>query len=147
MPYAIGLTLACIVGVLARRVQLDHDKALYPIMLIVVASYYVLFAVTAGSLRAVAIEITMMMGFVIAAVIGFRKNLWLIAGGLAAHGVFDWFHGSIVVNDGVPRWWPPFCLAFDVAAAVVLAVLLSNSRTANSSISLPSIGQTNVNHS
>lgn len=33
-------------------------------------------------------------------------------------------HGHLVANPGVPRWWPGFCLAFDVVVAAILAWLL-----------------------
>jgi hypothetical protein len=53
----------------------------------------------------------------LAAVVGFRGNLWIVAAGLAAHGVMDAFHPALVDNPGVPVWWPSFCSAYDVAAA------------------------------
>jgi hypothetical protein len=34
---------------------------------------------------------------------------------------FDFVHGYLVTNPGVPFWWPPFCLAYDVTAAAALA--------------------------
>jgi hypothetical protein len=42
--------------------------------------------------------------------------------------VLDLFHGHVVVNPGVPEWWPAFCLAYDVVAAGVLAGLLLTGR-------------------
>jgi hypothetical protein len=47
---------------------------------------------------------------------------------LAAHGIFDLVHGSAIPNPGVPTWWPEFCLAYDVTAAVYLAWLLKSGR-------------------
>lgn len=58
------------------------------------------------------------------AVAGFRTSLWLVVAALAAHGVFDFFHHRLIRNPGVPPWWPGFCLACDVLAAVFLALLL-----------------------
>jgi len=52
----------------------------------------------------------------------------LVVAALIAHGVFDFVHGRIVSNPGVPAWWPSFCLAYDVGAGVYLAWLLSSSR-------------------
>jgi hypothetical protein len=43
---------------------------------------------------------------------------------LAAHGVFDLWHGEIIANPGVPTWWPMFCSAYDVTAAGFLGVKL-----------------------
>jgi hypothetical protein len=77
-----------------------------------------------GSTRAVALECLAGAVFLALAVAGFKTNLWLIAAGLAAHGVFDFFHHSLIQDPGVPQWWPGFCLSFDVPAGVFLAVLL-----------------------
>ena len=40
------------VSLLATVVGFDRDRALYPIVLIVIASYYGLFAIMAGSMQA-----------------------------------------------------------------------------------------------
>ena len=59
---------------------------------------------------------------------GFRSSLWLAVLALAAHGMFDLVHGRIIANPGVPVWWPPFCLTYDIAAAGYLAWLLRSGR-------------------
>jgi len=74
-----------------------------------------------GSTRALIVESIVMTAFVAAAVMGFKFNVWVIVAALAAHGVFDFVHGYLVTNPGVPVWWPPFCLAYDVTAAAALA--------------------------
>ena len=48
MPYAIGVVLSLGVAVLARGIGFDRDRAFYPTVLIVIASYYVLFAALTG---------------------------------------------------------------------------------------------------
>jgi hypothetical protein len=62
--------------------------------------------------------------FIALAVAGFRSSAWLIVVGLAGHGVFEFFHPYLITDPGVPAWWPQFCLAYDVTAAVFLAWLL-----------------------
>jgi hypothetical protein len=121
VPYAIGIVLALAVSVYATALRLDRDRAFYPTVLIVVASYYVLFAVMGGSGRAIVVESLIMGVFVLAASLGFRQSLWLVAAALAAHGVMDLFHARLVANPGVPAWWPAWCLSYDVAAAGYLA--------------------------
>ena len=125
MGYGIGSVLAVVVSLFARMVKLDRDRAFYPTVLIVVGSYYVLFAAMSGSLPVVMAETVLMMVFVAAAVAGFRWNLWIVAAGLAGHGVFDLFGRGIVRNTGVPEWWPAFCGAYDVCAGVCLAWFLA----------------------
>jgi hypothetical protein len=62
--------------------------------------------------------------FIILAIVGFKKSLWIIVVALAAHGVFDFFHHQLIYDPAVPIWWPGFCLAFDAIAGAFLAMLL-----------------------
>src|SRR5262245_31316989 len=121
MAYVIGIVLALGVFGFARWTRFDRDRAFYPAVVVVVASYYVLFATMSGAGHALAVESVVMAVFVLVAVLGFRFNTWLIVAGLAAHGLFDLAHGFVVTNPGVPEWWPAFCLTFDVALAGFLA--------------------------
>jgi len=95
---------------------------------IVIAGLYALFAVMGASTRALVLESIAGVGFVVAAVFGFKSSLWVVAAALAAHGIFDFIHGAVISNPGVPIWWPEFCLAYDVMAAVYLAWLLKSKR-------------------
>lgn len=127
MGYLVGLTLAVGTGLFTTVVGLDRDRALYPVILLVIASYYCLFAVMAGG-NALGSEIGGFAVFAVAATIGFRTNLWIVATALAGHGLFDWSHGQLIENSGVPGWWPSFCGAFDVAAGAYLAWRLLSGR-------------------
>jgi hypothetical protein len=117
----IGTLLSLVVAVFARRVGFDRDRAFYATVVIVVASYYVLFAVIGGSTPALLAELMVMGGFSIAAVIGFKSSRWILVAALAGHGMFDAVHGAILTNPGMPTWWPAFCGAYDVGAAACLA--------------------------
>jgi len=104
--------------------RFDRDRAFYPTVLVIVASYYVLFAVMGGSHYALLVESLVMTGFVVIAFLGFKFNLWVVVVALAGHGLFDLVHAHLVTNPGVPLWWPSFCLAYDVIAGGFLAGLL-----------------------
>ena len=117
-----------VVGVLATTVRLDRDRAFYPTVTIVVASYYALFAVMGASTHTLVLELLAGAVFLLAAAYGFRSSLWLVVGALAAHGIFDLVHGFAIPNPGVPAWWPAFCAGYDVMAAVYLAWLLRKGR-------------------
>jgi hypothetical protein len=125
---AVGVLLAVAVGLFATGTGLDRDRAFYPIVTIVVASYYVLFAAMAASGHALVLESLVGTVFLAAAVSGFKSSLWLVVAALAAHGIFDLVHGTVISNPGVPGWWPQFCLAFDVTLAAYLAWLLRRGR-------------------
>ncbi|MDF2447441.1 MAG: hypothetical protein K0S46_2677 [Moraxellaceae bacterium] len=124
MEYLAGAGLALGVSLLATVIGFDKDRAFYPTLMIVIASYYGLFAVMGGSLEALVIESAVLLVFLAAAILGFRKNLWLVVGALFGHGIFDLVHGHLITNPGVPAWWPMFCLTYDVVAAGYLAWLL-----------------------
>ena len=62
------------VALFARRVGFDRDRAFYPTVLIVIASYYVLFAAMTESVQTVLLESMVMTGFSIAAVVGFKSS-------------------------------------------------------------------------
>ena len=124
-PYVVGVVAALAVAAFARGDGFDRDRAFWPTVLVVVASYYVLFAVMGGSMRALALEGAGMLAFTVVAVAGFRRDLRIVAAALAGHGVFDLVHAPLIANPGVPAWWPAWCMSFDVAAGVVLAWLLA----------------------
>ena len=128
MALAVGAFLAFAVGLMATGFGLDRDRAFYPTVTIVIASYYALFAVIGASTHALVLESLVGAVFLVLAVSGFRSSLWVVVLALAAHGIFDLAHGGVMPNPGVPTWWPQFCLSYDVTAAAYLAWLLKSGR-------------------
>ncbi len=128
MALLIGAVLALAVGLLATVAGLDRDRAFYPTVMIVIASYYALFAAMGASTQVLLLESLIAAAFLAAAVSGFRSSLWVVVAALAGHGVFDLSHGGLFANPGVPAWWPQFCLTYDVMAAGYLAWLLNSRR-------------------
>lgn len=128
MAFLIGVILALSIGLSATFIGLDRDRAFYPTIMIVIASYYALFAVMGASVEVVALEAVPIAVFVVASIAGYKYSLWLVVAALVAHGVFDVLHSKIILNPGVPSWWPGFCLAYDLAAGLYLAWLLKTHR-------------------
>ena len=128
LPYAVGIVLGILVAAFLRSVGFDRDRAVYPTILIVIALYYVLFAVMGGSVAALGIELIGLIVFALVAVLGFARNPWWIVAGLSGHGAFDSVHSRLIANPGVPAWWPAFCGSIDVCLAACLAVLLLQGR-------------------
>ena len=89
MSFIIGVSLALGVGVLATSTGLDPDRAFYPIVAIVVPTYYVLFAAMGGSSETLLTECLVVVPFLVAAITGFKRSLWLVVATLAGHGVLD----------------------------------------------------------
>ena len=137
MAYLVGALLAFAAGGLGTVVGLDRDRAFYPTITIVIASYYALFAVMGGSGHALLVEAAVAAVFLAAAIVGFRYSLWLVVSALVLHGIFDLLHGRLIANPGVPVWWPAFCLAYDVAAGGYLAFLILHGRAWSSGRATP----------
>lgn len=130
MPTIFGIGVAAMVAIIARLAGLDRDRAFYPAVTIVIASYYVLFAVMAGASANLPIELVMFGLFSGTAIWGFRISLWFVVAALGIHGIFDFARPMFLDGRGVPQWWPTFCLAFDVVAALWLAGLLLSEKRA-----------------
>ena len=124
MEYLIGVVLAAGVCAFAMLAGFDRDRVFYPTLLMPIATYYVLFAAMARSTPALITESLVACVFLMLGLAGFKKNLWVVAGALAGHGVFDFCHHVFIHNSGVPVWWPGFCGSFDILAGGFLAMLL-----------------------
>ena len=132
MAGLVGIVLALGVAAFARLVGLDRDRAFYPTALAVIAALYDLFAVMGESTRALLAESAVTAVFLLAVALGFKRDLRIIVVALFAHGAFDFLHGNLIQNPGVPAWWPMFCLAYDATAGSCLAALLYFSAKARS---------------
>ncbi len=121
-PYLIGVALALGVGLLGTFAGFERDRAYYATITIIVPSYFGLYAILGGSTPVLLQEGVLIAAYLVGAVVGFRRNLWILAALLAGHGLFDAVHGFLITNPGLPAWWPAFCGAFDVAAGAYLAV-------------------------
>lgn len=124
MALLVGVLLAIAVGLMATAVGLDRDRAFYPTVMMVIAVLYALFAVMGASTQALVLDLLVGSVFFSAALVGFRSSLWVVVVALAAHGLLDLVHDRVISNPGVPLWWPAFCSAYDLTAAVYLAWML-----------------------
>jgi hypothetical protein len=109
---------------MARIVGFDRDRSFYPTLLIIIASYYVLFAVMGDGQHELLVEILIASAFILVALAGFRTSPWLVVAGLVCHATFDAFHAVVVGSAGAPTWWPAFCGAYDVMLATLVALKL-----------------------
>ena len=129
IPVVIGLLLAVGIAALAKFTRFDKDRSFYSTVLVIIASYYVLFAVLDGSAHALAWEVVIAVAFSAVAIIGALVVPTLVGIGIIAHGLFDLVHDVFITNSGVPSWWPSFCGRIDVLLGLWV-VLLTRSRLA-----------------
>jgi len=129
MEIIAGLITAIAVVGLGYATRQSRSLPFYSSVLIVIALAYVLFAVMAETPRTIMVESVISIVFIVVAVMGARSlslhaGGLLMAGGLAAHGVYDLVHSAVVSNPVVPVWWPVYCGVVDVALAGWMLVLL-----------------------
>ena len=96
MEYLIGVVLAAAVCTFALLAGFDRDRGFYPTLLVVSATNHILFAVMGSSTPALTIESSAADAFLLLAVAGFKKILWLVVAGLAGHGIFDFLHHTLI---------------------------------------------------
>jgi hypothetical protein len=114
LEIAVGFGVAGAVAWGARVLQFDRDRSFYSIVLIVIASIYILFAALTEQRRIVVIETAFAAIFIMCALVASRGPTRLVGAALAAHALFDVAHPILVSNPGVPEWWPAFCATVDV---------------------------------
>ena len=114
MPIVVGVLLAIAIAALAKFTRFDEDRSFYSTVLVIIASYYVLFAVLSGSSHALVWELIIAVVFSTVAIIGALFLPTLVGTGIIAHGLFDLVHDILIENSGVPTWWPTFCGSLDV---------------------------------
>ena len=85
----------------AAVIGFDRERAFYSTVLIVIASYYALFAVMGASTRTLIIESIVAGVFVLFAALGFKRNFWLVVAALIGHGVFDFVRHFFIDNRKV----------------------------------------------
>jgi hypothetical protein len=125
MGYLAGLLVALFLLGLATALRYAHERSFQATVLMLVASYYVLFAAMAADTHAMVAESLVGLVFIAIAVVGFKRWPWLTIAAIAGHGAFDAVHHLFIANPGMPTWWPAFCGTFDVVAGIYLAVLMS----------------------
>jgi hypothetical protein len=127
IPLVVGSLLALAVAILGKVTRFDRDRSFYTAVLLIIASYYVLFAIQGDSLQALPWEGLVAIAFAIVAVFGALRLPLLVGVGILAHGLFDLAHPALIHNPGVPPWWPSFCMSFDVFLGLwVIGMTLSH---------------------
>jgi hypothetical protein len=127
IPILVGVLLAIGVAALAKFTRFDQDRSFYSTVLVIIASYYVLFAVLDGSGHALVSELVFAVAFSIMAIIGALFLPTLVGIGIVAHGLFDFVHDGLIENHGVPAWWPSFCGSIDIVLGLWV-IMLTRSR-------------------
>jgi uncharacterized membrane protein len=79
-----------------------------------IAFIYVGFSLMGNTVNSIALEVTVAVAFYFVSVIGYSKNNFLLAYGIALHGIWDLLHhNGLFVTTDIPHYWPIYCLIVD----------------------------------
>ena len=113
-----GVTL--IIPTLLSR---DTAFGLLAILLGMIASVYLGYALGDGRLRAFQVEYVGMVAFAALATIALaRGSAVLLALGYFSHGLWDLLHHRRGVDTRMPWWYVPLCLSYDTVVAIYVLV-------------------------
>jgi hypothetical protein len=113
-----GATLL-IPSLLAR----DTAFGLLAILLGMIASVYLGYALADGRLRTFQVEYVGMVVFAALATIALaRHSAALLAMGYFAHGLWDLLHHRRNVDTRMPWWYVPLCLGYDTVVAIYVLI-------------------------
>lgn len=124
---AAGVGLAVVMLAPLLLLSKEAGMQFLAVMLGFVGAVYFGFGIADGRLGPLLAEFTVAGTFLLAG----SAVLWadspaLLAAGYGTHALWDLVHHPRAVATGVERWYPPFCVAYDVVVAVfVLAWLPS----------------------
>jgi hypothetical protein len=114
-----GALLAAPTLVLVSLLSRDTAFGFLAILLGMIASVYLGFALQDARIRTFQIEYVAIAAFAVLATIALSENsAVLLALGYFGHGIWDVIHHPRGVDTTMPWWYPPLCLSFDAVVAV-----------------------------
>lgn len=117
----IGIVLSLFIIFSAKFTRFDRDVSFYPSILIFIASFYILFAVMAG--HSIVRESFIAFIFILLALYGAYKSLFVIGLAIMLHGAYDILHIFQFKESVAPTWWAPFCAAVDFVIGIWVTYL------------------------
>ena len=131
IAFITGVGLAVVLAVFGKLTGYEKDRSFFPTLLIVIASYYMLFAILDGSVSTIVIEIAVAAFFIVLAIWGSYQFPLIVGAAIALHGIFDFMYGYFYLNNGVPVWWPAFCAGIDIPFGLWVIFLSYKTRSAD----------------
>jgi ABC-type Na+ efflux pump permease subunit len=126
LPALIGAGVGFILMLGFWRAGFLAERSGLAVLLSAIAIFYPVFAAIEQDWSGLALHTLIFLGFTALALMGFRRGLYLIAGGLIAHAIFD--AGLITLGSPGPLWWPAFCAGVDLIAGIILIRLIQTQK-------------------
>ncbi|GAA4734955.1 hypothetical protein GCM10023229_11730 [Flavisolibacter ginsenosidimutans] len=103
--------------------------------LVAIAFIYVGFSLKGNPVNLIILEVGVALILYFLAIVGYTRNVLLIAYGILLHGLWDVVHHKgVPIQTGVPGYWPTFCFVVDVVDGLFFLFLFKaqKSRTLSS---------------
>ncbi len=119
-PEVIGFIIAILFTLPTIYIvrKYDFDSWAWPLFLITLPIWYMLFGLLAWDGDAIIKELLFGLPYIAVglAVWKFRPTLSLYILGIAwlSHGLYDYYHDWLFINPGVFSWYPMFCALVDI---------------------------------
>jgi hypothetical protein len=118
-----GVVLGGVTLIIPSLLARDTAFGLLAILLGMIASVYLGYALADGRLRAFQVEYVGMVAFAALATIDLaRHSALLLALGYLGHGLWDLLHHRGGVDVRMPGWYVPLCLGYDTVVAIYVLV-------------------------
>lgn len=121
LSFGIGILLAIAVGILLYWVPPHPRLDVYAVALAAIGAVYVGSALVEQRGRSIVLEVLIAIACLALALTGLWVSPLALIAGYVLHGVWDFFHHPVHVGVQIPqRWYPPLCVGFDWAIAVMM---------------------------
>ena len=118
-----GVIFAGVTLIIPSLLSRDTAFGLLAILLGMIASVYLGYALNDGRVRAFQVEYVGMVAFAALATIALaRDSAVLLALGYLGHGLWDLIHHRRGVEVRMPWWYVPLCLSYDTVVAIYVLV-------------------------
>jgi uncharacterized protein DUF6010 len=114
---AVGIVGGAITSLVAWSPFIRDAVAYHAVWLAAIVAIYLGFAFMDGRPSIVVLEGAVATGFLVLAFLGLWQAPAFIAAGLFLHAFWDLVHQPRGITTRLPRWYPPFCAAFDFVFA------------------------------
>ncbi|TCJ12158.1 hypothetical protein EPD60_16540 [Flaviaesturariibacter flavus] len=130
-----GLITAALIIVLCQLLSgYFKMKLVAATILVAIAFIYVGFSLKGNGIRFIILEVAIALGFYFMAIIGYTRNVLLLAYGILLHGVWDIFHhNGVPVQTDIPGYWPTFCFVIDIIDGLYFLFLFKTLKSGSSS--------------
>lgn len=123
VPFGLGVALAGLAGLLLRWVPSQPRLEVYAVVLAAIGAVYVGSALAEKRGRSIVLEAIAAIACMALALTGLWVSPLALIAGYVLHGAWDFFHHPVPVGAQIPqRWYPPLCVGFDWAIAIVIGI-------------------------